>query len=72
VAPAARPVRPAIGENKTYNSAEFGKSKHMRNATLPPVVPQLQTPRLVLRVLDPGDADDIFAYAADPEVAQYT
>lgn len=44
----------------------------MRNATLPPAVPQLQTPRLVLRALDPGDADDIFAYAADPEVAQYT
>ena len=44
----------------------------MRDATLPPAVPRLQTPRLVLRALDPGDADDIFAYAADPEVAQYT
>ena len=44
----------------------------MRHAILPPAVPRLQTPRLVLRALDPGDADDIFAYAADPEVAQYT
>src|SRR2546421_4577020 len=44
----------------------------MSNATLPSAVPRLQTPRLVLRALDPGDADDIFAYAADPEVARYT
>jgi ribosomal-protein-alanine N-acetyltransferase len=44
----------------------------MRRVTLPPAVPRLHTPRLVLRALDPGDADDIFAYAADPEVAQYT
>jgi len=28
--------------------------------------------RLVLRALAPGDAEDIFAYAADPDVAQYT
>jgi ribosomal-protein-alanine N-acetyltransferase len=28
--------------------------------------------RLVLRALAPGDADDIFAYAAEPEVARYT
>src|SRR5574341_1070127 len=44
----------------------------MRHTTLPSAVPQLQTPRLILRALDPGDADDILAYAADPEVAQYT
>jgi len=44
----------------------------MRHTTLPPAVPRLHTPRLVLRPLAPHDADDIFAYAADPEVAQYT
>src|SRR5262249_37817517 len=44
----------------------------MPTTTLPPAVPRLQTPRLVLRALDPGDANDIFAYAADPEVARYT
>ena len=44
----------------------------MSNAATPPPVPQLETPRLVLRALVPGDADDIFAYAADPDVAQYT
>ena len=44
----------------------------MRQAILPSAVPQLHTPRLVLRALDLNDADDILAYAADPEVAQYT
>jgi ribosomal-protein-alanine N-acetyltransferase len=44
----------------------------MSNAATPPPVPQLQTPRLVLRALVPGDAEEIFASAADPEVAQYT
>src|SRR5215831_12590519 len=44
----------------------------MHTTTRPPVVPRLHTPRLVLRALDPGDVDDIFAYAADPEVARYT
>ena len=44
----------------------------MSNEATPPPVPQLETTRLVLRALVPGDADDIFAYAADPDVAQYT
>jgi ribosomal-protein-alanine N-acetyltransferase len=44
----------------------------MRNKATPHLVPQLETPRLVLRTLVPGDADDIFAYAADPDMAQYT
>jgi ribosomal-protein-alanine N-acetyltransferase len=33
---------------------------------------RLETAHLVLRALALRDADDIFAYAADPEVAQYT
>jgi ribosomal-protein-alanine N-acetyltransferase len=32
----------------------------------------LQTPRLTLRKLEITDAEDIFAYASDPEVALYT
>jgi len=44
----------------------------MSNAATPHAVPRLETTRLVLRALVPGDADDIFAYAADPDVAQYT
>ena len=35
-------------------------------------VPQLETPRLVLRQLGLHDAAAIFAYASDPEVARYT
>ena len=44
----------------------------MGNKATPHLVPQLETPRLVLRTRVPGDADDIFAYAADPDMAQYT
>jgi [ribosomal protein S5]-alanine N-acetyltransferase len=44
----------------------------MSNEATPPSVPQLETPRLVLRALVPDDADDLFAYTADPEIAQYT
>ncbi len=32
----------------------------------------LQTPRLILRKLELSDAEDIFAYASDPQVAIYT
>jgi ribosomal-protein-alanine N-acetyltransferase len=32
----------------------------------------LQTPRLTLRKMAIADADDIFAYASDPQVATYT
>lgn len=35
-------------------------------------VPRLETARVVLRRLDWDDADDIFAYASDPEVAALT
>ena len=62
----------ALSEHNPCNRSESSKSDNMRHATLPPAVPRLQTPRLVLRALGPGDADDIFAYAADPEVARYT
>src|SRR5262249_35158620 len=48
------------------------KVKTMSNEATLQAVPQLETTRLVLRALVPGDADDIFAYAADPEVAHYT
>lgn len=34
-------------------------------------LPVLNTPRLRLRRLVPDDLDDVFAYASDPEVAQY-
>src|SRR4029450_1906143 len=44
----------------------------MSNKATPPLVPQLETPRLVLRALAPSDADDVFAYAANPDIAQYT
>src|SRR5579884_3287093 len=36
------------------------------------VLPVIETERLTLRGLRPEDADDIFAYARDPEVARYT
>jgi len=48
------------------------QDKSMSNEATPHPVPQLETTHLVLRALVPGDADDIFAYAADPDVAQYT
>ncbi len=34
-------------------------------------VPDLRTKRLVLRRFGPGDVDDVFAYARDPEWAEY-
>ncbi len=34
-------------------------------------LPRLETERLVLRKAVPGDAQDIFAYASDPEVTHY-
>ena len=34
-------------------------------------LPELTTPRLVLRPFGPGDVDDVFAYAKDPEWAEY-
>jgi ribosomal-protein-alanine N-acetyltransferase len=33
--------------------------------------PTLRTPRLVLREFVPGDADDVFAMASDPEMVRY-
>ncbi|MDQ7774181.1 MAG: GNAT family N-acetyltransferase [Elusimicrobiales bacterium] len=33
-------------------------------------LPDLETPRLLLRKLRPGDAEDMFEYASDPEVAR--
>jgi ribosomal-protein-alanine N-acetyltransferase len=33
--------------------------------------PPIQTDRLLLRPWDPDDADAVFAYASDPEVARY-
>lgn len=38
---------------------------------VPATLPTLDTDRLILRPFDPGDVADIFAYAADPEVARY-
>jgi [ribosomal protein S5]-alanine N-acetyltransferase len=35
------------------------------------VFPQLETERLILREVRPGDADDIFRIFADPEVIRY-
>lgn len=35
-------------------------------------LPSIETPRLLLRPLRPGDVDDLYAYASDPEVARYT
>lgn len=34
-------------------------------------LPELTTPRLVLRPFRPGDVDDVFEYANDPEWAEY-
>ena len=34
--------------------------------------PTLETERLILRKLEPGDAGDVFEYASDPEVSKYT
>ena len=34
-------------------------------------LPVLETPRLLLRPLRRGDAEDLFAWSADPEVARY-
>lgn len=34
-------------------------------------IPELRTRRLVLRRFGPGDVDDVFAYARDPEWAEY-
>ena len=39
---------------------------------LPEQLLTLQTPRLILRKLEITDAEDIFAYASDPQVATYT
>jgi len=38
---------------------------------VPATLPTVETDRLILRPFDPGDVADIFAYAADPEVARY-
>lgn len=38
---------------------------------VPTTLPTLETDRLILRPFGPDDATDIFAYAADPEVARY-
>ncbi|HEV8338803.1 MAG TPA: GNAT family N-acetyltransferase [bacterium] len=38
---------------------------------IPETLPTLQTARLILRPLRGGDAADLFAYAADPEVTRY-
>jgi ribosomal-protein-alanine N-acetyltransferase len=35
-------------------------------------LPVLETDRLVLRRMEAGDVEDLFAYASDPKVAQYT
>ncbi len=37
----------------------------------PTSIPRLETPRLVLRALEPGDAPAIFAILADPETVRY-
>jgi ribosomal-protein-alanine N-acetyltransferase len=34
-------------------------------------LPSIETDRLILRKMTPGDADAIFAYASDPEVTRY-
>ena len=33
--------------------------------------PRIETPRLLLRGWEPSDAEEVFAYASDPEVASY-
>ncbi len=48
----------------------FTKFKTMLD--LPEQLLTLQTPRLILRKLEITDAEDIFAYASDPQVAAYT
>lgn len=35
-------------------------------------LPTLETPRLILRPFTPADAEAVFAYARDPDVARYT
>jgi len=35
-------------------------------------LPVLRTERLVLRRMLPEDAEDVFGYASDPEVARWT
>ena len=35
------------------------------------ILPELTTPRLVLRPFRPGDVDDVFEYAKDPEWAVF-
>ena len=35
-------------------------------------LPTLETARLLLRKMDYDDAQDLFEYASDPEVAKYT
>jgi ribosomal-protein-alanine N-acetyltransferase len=37
-----------------------------------PEPPPLVTPRLLLRAVRPADADDLYAYARDPEIARFT
>ncbi len=37
----------------------------------PTDLPTIETDRLILRKMTPGDADAIFAYASDPEVTRY-
>jgi ribosomal-protein-alanine N-acetyltransferase len=34
-------------------------------------LPTLETDRLLLRMMGPGDVEDVFAYASDPEVARF-
>lgn len=43
----------------------------MSNDTVFKDLPVLDTPRLILRKMRLTDADDMFAYARDPEVSQY-
>jgi ribosomal-protein-alanine N-acetyltransferase len=47
---------------------------HPALPSLPPqhTLPSLGTPRLLLRLMAPSDAADVFAYAKDPEVLRYT
>src|SRR6266568_2705768 len=35
-------------------------------------LPVIETERLLLRKMSPDDAEEMFAYASDPEVARYT
>jgi len=35
-------------------------------------LPEIQTERLLLRKVTPGDAEDLLAYVSDPEVARHT